>query len=88
MRINQFGASKLAGAEPNATWLVNSGIILDAKGFILAGDHAGGDRHPLEKTRRSELTLAAAAVGTFPDALQRSDCAVARRAIAWINWRV
>ena len=78
----------LAGAEANTTWLVNSGVLLDAKVFILTGDHAGGDRHPLETTRRSELTLAAAAVCTFPDALQRSDCVVARRAIAWINWRV
>jgi thioredoxin reductase (NADPH) len=45
------------GAEPNTNWLVNSGIILDAKGFILTGDDAGGDRHSLETTRRGVFAI-------------------------------
>ena len=45
------------GAEPNTGWLVNSGIILDAKGFILTGDDAGGNRHPLETTRRGVFAI-------------------------------
>jgi thioredoxin reductase (NADPH) len=45
------------GAEPNTGWLVNSGIILDAKGFVLTGDDAGGNRHPLETTRRGVFAI-------------------------------
>jgi thioredoxin reductase (NADPH) len=45
------------GAEPNTGWLVNSGITLDAKGFILTGDDAGGNRHPLETTRRGVFAI-------------------------------
>jgi thioredoxin reductase (NADPH) len=45
------------GAEPNTNWLVNSGIALDANGFILTGDEAGGDRHPLETTRRGIFAI-------------------------------
>jgi thioredoxin reductase (NADPH) len=45
------------GAEPNTNWLVNSGITLDANGFILTGDEAGGDRHPLETTRRGIFAI-------------------------------
>jgi thioredoxin reductase (NADPH) len=45
------------GAEPNTDWLVNSGITLDAKGFILTGDDAGGDRHALETTRRGVFAI-------------------------------
>jgi thioredoxin reductase (NADPH) len=45
------------GAEPNTSWLVNSGITLDANGFILTGDEAGGDRHPLETTRRGIFAI-------------------------------
>ena len=45
------------GAEPNTDWLVNSGITLDAKGFILTGDDAGGNRHPLETTRRGVFAI-------------------------------
>jgi thioredoxin reductase (NADPH) len=45
------------GAEPNTGWLVNSGITLDAKGFILTGDDAGGKRHPLETTRRGVFAI-------------------------------
>ncbi|MGB9391766.1 MAG: FAD-dependent oxidoreductase [Xanthobacteraceae bacterium] len=45
------------GAQPNTDWLVNSGIILDTKGFILTGDDAGGDRHSLETTRRGIFAI-------------------------------
>jgi thioredoxin reductase (NADPH) len=45
------------GAEPNTGWLVDSGITLDAKGFILTGDDAGDDRHPLETTRRGIFAI-------------------------------
>ena len=45
------------GAEPNTHWLVNSGITLDANGFILTGDEAGGERHPLETTRRGIFAI-------------------------------
>jgi thioredoxin reductase (NADPH) len=45
------------GAAPNTHWLVNSGITLDANGFILTGDEAGGARHPLETTRRGIFAI-------------------------------
>jgi thioredoxin reductase (NADPH) len=45
------------GAEPNTNWLAASGITLDANGFILTGDEAGGDRHPLETTRRGIFAI-------------------------------
>jgi thioredoxin reductase (NADPH) len=45
------------GATPNTNWLVNSGITLDANGFILTGDEAGGARHPLETTRRGIFAI-------------------------------
>jgi thioredoxin reductase (NADPH) len=45
------------GAEPNTNWLVNSGIALDANGFILTGDEAGADRYPLETTRRGIFAI-------------------------------
>jgi thioredoxin reductase (NADPH) len=45
------------GAEPNTDWLVNSGITLDVNGFILTGDDAGGNRHPLETTRRGVFAI-------------------------------
>ena len=39
------------GAEPNTDWLAGSGVALDAKGFVLTGADAGGDRRPLETSR-------------------------------------
>ena len=45
------------GAEPNTDWLNGSGIGLDAKGFILTGSDAGGDRHALETTRRGVYAI-------------------------------
>jgi thioredoxin reductase (NADPH) len=45
------------GAEPNTDWLGGSGIALDAKGFILTGEDAGTDRHPLETTWRGLFAI-------------------------------
>jgi thioredoxin reductase (NADPH) len=45
------------GAEPNTDWLAESGIALDAKGFILTGEDAGPNRHPLETTRRGVFAI-------------------------------
>jgi thioredoxin reductase (NADPH) len=36
------------GADPNTDWLAKSGIVLDAKGFILTGSADGKDRRNLE----------------------------------------
>jgi thioredoxin reductase (NADPH) len=37
------------GADPNAGWLRDSGVALDAKGFVATGRDAGpGERHALE----------------------------------------
>ena len=59
------------GADPNTDWLAESGVALDAKGFVLTG--AGGERHPLETSQRgifaigdvrsSSIKRVAAAVG-------------------------
>jgi thioredoxin reductase (NADPH) len=45
------------GAEPNTDWLVDSGIALDPKGFVLTGEDAGGDRHALETSRRGVFAI-------------------------------
>jgi thioredoxin reductase (NADPH) len=45
------------GAEPNTDWLTDSDIGLDAKGFILTGENAGGSRHPLETTQRGVFAI-------------------------------
>lgn len=45
------------GADPNTDWLSGSGITLDPKGFILTGDEAGRDRHPLETARRGVFAI-------------------------------
>ena len=39
------------GADPNTDWLTESGIALDAKGFVLTGLEAGGNRRLLETSR-------------------------------------
>ena len=36
------------GADPNTDWLAGSGVTLDAKGFVLTGTEAGGNRRLLE----------------------------------------
>ena len=61
------------GADPNTDWLAGSGIALDAKGFVLTGAAAGGDRHLLETScpgifaigdvRSGSVKRVAAAVG-------------------------
>ncbi|MEO8455599.1 MAG: FAD-dependent oxidoreductase [Sphingomicrobium sp.] len=45
------------GAEPNTDWLANSGLRLDARGFVLTGGEAGGDRLPLETSRRGVFAI-------------------------------
>src|SRR4051812_29172443 len=45
------------GASPNTDWLSGSAITLDAKGFILTGDTAGGDRLSLETSRRGIFAI-------------------------------
>jgi len=43
------------GAEPNSAWLAGSGVMLDAKGFVLTGGDAG--RHALETSRRGVFAI-------------------------------
>ena len=45
------------GAEPNTDWLAGSCVALDAKGFVLTGEDAGHDRHPLETNRRGVFAI-------------------------------
>jgi thioredoxin reductase (NADPH) len=45
------------GAEPNTDWLTDSDIGLDAKGFILTGENAGGSRHPLETSQHGVFAI-------------------------------
>jgi thioredoxin reductase (NADPH) len=45
------------GAEPNTDWLKDSGIALDAKGFILAGEEAGAGRHALETSQHGVFAI-------------------------------
>jgi thioredoxin reductase (NADPH) len=45
------------GAEPNTDWLSGSGVALDAKRFVLTGGDAGGDRRPLETSRRGIFAI-------------------------------
>jgi thioredoxin reductase (NADPH) len=42
------------GAEPNTQWLAGSGVMLDAKGFVLTGD---ADRHALETSRQGVFAI-------------------------------
>ena len=43
------------GAEPNTAWLAGSGVMLDAKGFVLTGGDVG--RHALETSRRGVFAI-------------------------------
>jgi len=45
------------GADPNTDWLAGSGVALDAKGFVLTGAEAGGDRRLLETSRRGVFAI-------------------------------
>jgi thioredoxin reductase (NADPH) len=42
------------GADPNTGWLLGSGVALDAKGFVLAGE---SDQRPLETSRRGVFAI-------------------------------
>ncbi len=45
------------GAEPNTTWLAQSGIARDAKGFVHAGALAGDGHHPFETNRHGIFAI-------------------------------
>jgi thioredoxin reductase (NADPH) len=46
------------GAEPNTDWLKSSGIRLDERGFILAGEYLDdADRLPMETSRRGVFAV-------------------------------
>ena len=45
------------GAEPNTGWLSDSGVDLDAKGFVVSGHGAGGDRGSLETSLRGVFAV-------------------------------
>jgi len=45
------------GAEPNTDWLDGSAVSLDANGFVLTGEDAGGGRHILETTERGVFAI-------------------------------
>ncbi|MGB8630571.1 MAG: FAD-dependent oxidoreductase [Xanthobacteraceae bacterium] len=45
------------GADPNTDWLAGSDVGLDAKGFVLTGEDAGGDRDVLETSRRGIFAI-------------------------------
>ena len=60
-RESRIAASQLflfIGADPNTDWLRQSGIALDAKGFVRTGADAGsGERHPLETSRAGVFAI-------------------------------
>lgn len=45
------------GAKPNTEWLSGSGVLLDARGFVVTGKDAGSDRFPMETTRRGIFAI-------------------------------
>jgi thioredoxin reductase (NADPH) len=45
------------GAAPNTEWLKDSGVALDAKGFVLTGADAGPGRRSLETSRRGVYAI-------------------------------
>jgi thioredoxin reductase (NADPH) len=45
------------GAEPNTDWLAGAGVGLDAKRFVLTGEDAGDNRHPLETSQRGVFAI-------------------------------
>ena len=86
------------GADPNTDWLADSGVALDAKGFVLTGPDAGGDHRQLETTcpgifaigdvRSGSVKRVAAAVGEGAQvmaALHRYLGASGREAVAAIQ---
>jgi thioredoxin reductase (NADPH) len=53
------------GAEPNTDWLAGSGVELDGKGFVFTGEDAGGDRHPLETSKRGVFAIGDVRAGSI-----------------------
>jgi thioredoxin reductase (NADPH) len=45
------------GAEPNTDWLRQSGLQLDARGFVCTGSDAGVDRVAFETSRRGVFAV-------------------------------
>lgn len=45
------------GAEPNTNWLFGSGVMLDAKGFVLTGRDIADERRSLETSRRGVFAI-------------------------------
>jgi thioredoxin reductase (NADPH) len=53
------------GADPNTDWLAGSEVKLDNKGFVLTGEDAGGDRHPLETSKRGVFAIGDVRAGSI-----------------------
>jgi thioredoxin reductase (NADPH) len=53
------------GADPNTDWLAGSAVKLDNKGFVLTGEDAGGDRHPLETSKRGVFAIGDVRAGSI-----------------------
>ncbi len=53
------------GADPNTDWLAGSGVKLDGKGFVLTGEAAGGERHPLETSKRGVFAIGDVRAGSI-----------------------
>ena len=45
------------GADPNTSWLSESGVALDAKGFVRTGADIAGGRRPLETSREGVFAI-------------------------------
>jgi thioredoxin reductase (NADPH) len=45
------------GADPNTAWLAESGVALDAKGFVLTGGDCNESRNPLETSRHGVFAI-------------------------------
>ena len=53
------------GADPNTHWLDGSGVMLDPRGFVLAGADVGADRRPLETSRLGVFAIGDARSGSI-----------------------
>jgi thioredoxin reductase (NADPH) len=53
------------GANPNTGWLAGSGVVLDAKGFVLTGVDAGEGRGTLEASRAGVFAVGDARSGSI-----------------------
>jgi thioredoxin reductase (NADPH) len=47
----------LIGAEPNTRWLAQSGVAVDAKGFVMTEGIPGAGRHPFETSLRGVFAI-------------------------------